>query len=175
MADACSPHGLSGSPDERRNSEHPWMYLQTWREHLEVLVGAPPRGKATFPSSCRASTQAAHKTGNLGGPARLVREVEVTHLHGLPWKPCVFFTFPWVCWEECFENLSLHPAGLHSCCCVQPFPNAPLPLRVTLLAGLLSRLWNPRWNGEKGALRGFEIWTKTGMEPLAEMGYPGGQ
>lgn len=80
MADACSPRGLSGSPDERRDSEHPWIYLQTWREHLEVLVGAPPRGKATFPSSCRASTQTAHKTGNLGGPARLVREVEVTHI-----------------------------------------------------------------------------------------------
>lgn len=86
--------------------------------------GRPPSQAAAGPAHRQRTRQAGQISQRGWGDS---------YLHGLPWKPCVFSPFPWVCWEECFENLSLHPASLHSCGCVQPFPNAPLPLPVTPL------------------------------------------
>lgn len=118
MADVCSHHGLSGSPDECIDGEYPWACLQTWRElrglRTQIVlagihsylrrVGAPQIGCLHTQLQGQHTAQRTGR-GTPSGPTKLVREMGVTHILGTSWaamETACLLHFPRGCWEECF-------------------------------------------------------------------------
>lgn len=91
MTDVC-PHGLSGFPDERMDDKYPWIHLQTWREHLEVLVRASQIGTA--------ATGPTHTAGGQEGEPPAANQISQRWGDSLLWHfmgchgNCMFSSFP---------------------------------------------------------------------------------
>lgn len=153
MADVGSLHGLSRSPDGQTDGRCPWIYLQTWREHCEVLVRALQLGKATFIHSCRTHTHSSQ-----AGRANQAHQRWgwVTHVFRTSWaamETACFLHFPWGCWEERFYNLCLPTLQASVLLLSAPSQCIPPP---GLLRGLQGRPWCPELQGKKGPVRGLE-------------------